>query len=55
MNKDELENRIIELELELSNLKLEIIAGKLEEINIEESNLFNSQIISSIRRRCHCL
>ena len=48
MNKDELENRLIELELELSNLKSEIIADKLEETNIEESNLFNSQIISSL-------
>ena len=49
MNKNELENRIKELELELSNLKSDIIAGKQAETNLAESNLFNSQIINSIQ------
>jgi len=48
MNKNELENRIKELELEVSNLKSGIIAGKQEETAITESNLLNSQIINSI-------
>jgi len=48
MNKNELENRIKELELELSNLKPNIIAGKKAETNLALSNLFNSQIINSI-------
>ena len=49
MNKNELEKRIKELELELSNLKSDIIAGKQTETNLAESNLFNSQIINSIQ------
>ena len=48
MNNNELETRINELELELSNLKSEIIAGKQGETTITESNLFNSQIINSL-------
>jgi PAS domain S-box-containing protein len=48
MSKNELENRIKELELELGNLKSDIIADKQTETNLTESNLFNSQIINSL-------
>jgi PAS domain S-box-containing protein len=48
MNKNELENRIKELELELSNLKSDIIEVRQAETNLAESNLFNSQIINSL-------
>jgi PAS domain S-box-containing protein len=49
MNRNELENRIKGLELELSNLKSEVIAGKQAEANLAESHQFNSQIINSIQ------
>ena len=49
MNKNELENRIKELELELSNLNSDMIAGRQAETNLAESNLFISQIINSIQ------
>jgi len=48
MNKNELENRIKELELELSNQESEIIAGKQAEKNLTELNQFNSQIINGV-------
>jgi PAS domain-containing protein len=48
MNNNGFETRINELELELSNLKSDLIAGKQEETNMAESNLFYSQIINSI-------
>jgi PAS domain S-box-containing protein len=49
MNKNELENRIKELELELSNLKSDVIEGKQAETNLAELHQFNSQIIDSIQ------
>jgi PAS domain S-box-containing protein len=49
MKKNELENRIKELEFELSDLKSEVIAGKQAETNLAELHQFHSQIINSIQ------
>ena len=50
MNKNEFENRIKELELELSNLKSEIIVDKQMEVMLRESesSLQNSQKIAKM-------
>jgi PAS domain S-box-containing protein len=49
MNKNGLENRIKELELELRNLKSDVIGGKQIETKLAELHQFNSQIIDSIQ------